>query len=1058
MQVQTDATCVRVLSSEKLLLAIGNQLVLLSVDGSGLTRREPVRSLPRLTDKIHGIDYRLIEAAEAGEPNWLIVIHAGRDAYSIVLGNDNTFSQLHRIMLYDRVSELLYYPENRILMTHAARRSNDWISTLKLLEGNTVCVITGHGVAIHFCQNYVGAWIFLDQCPCEDGSTLYCSQIVGSNWKDLFCFSGTALGLLVVWRPFGQQKGRILCSISAHKGVVFSIECDLERRFLTTTSDDRSVKFWRMTLSEDGTGMNLKEITYCFGHTARVFQSRIIRGNDAIWVVSIGEDSNLCLWDELGNLVHKRRLEDGATLWNLDYDATTMTVFVCASNGNVSKFGIGQYLEANRGQQEAWDVTPDLNDDHLTKVKFQPNGSMVAVTNSNRILLLEDSHKPEVVDRLVNFECSILEVSNDRIFVAGNRLLNIYDLDQRLLNPSSSAKIRKLSDSGESNSSMTPTKQIEVDFNRQEFVQGPEEVRFCIIRSLHVCNNSELVLCDNNGRCLIYDLSVETLKSCHRLPKASERWLTFAFRLDQFLLLADRNGNLYLFSEDQTDPIFKLPNVHGKLGVTHIQLEEQTSEGCFLATTGHDGHVKSIFFDRDKLRLQVYEERKTAISWIDRICMANRLIMGFNDSRFVVARDEQDVLLTVDCGGGHRYWDFLLSDNGSGFRFVFIQRKRLKLVSSARLGDVKSLNALQVPRLSWHTKACNVVRIVRGQQQSGDTMLFVSGGEDNVLRINCFCAASGTLQEYPRKHLHCHISSIKTILSCEQLAYAGKVLILSAGGRAQLCLTTLDPSKPERTKQELCYMLLSSDSDRARWRTNRTASFDPETRFMCAVLADSESSKSSSSSPLFIGCSDGFLRQFVVRQEQDSFKVDLVREVYYGRCFLHITKVTIGTRTVIVTMATDGFVCFWDSDSLTEPFHKLKHHASGINAFDLKRLDSGGRFLIGTGSDDQTVAVTRFQLSTGNYGKISINQQGTVLGEGLHVGQVTGVRFGGDSTLWSTGVDQRVYLTDFSGWKNMIVLKKLHTCVADVKGLELIPESQSLFVYGWGFEFIDLRT
>lgn len=65
--------------------------MLFTVDGgsSGLTRREPVRCLPRLKDKIHGIDYRrrrIDDGAEGAEPSWLIVIHAGREAYSLVLG------------------------------------------------------------------------------------------------------------------------------------------------------------------------------------------------------------------------------------------------------------------------------------------------------------------------------------------------------------------------------------------------------------------------------------------------------------------------------------------------------------------------------------------------------------------------------------------------------------------------------------------------------------------------------------------------------------------------------------------------------------------------------------------------------------------------------------------------------------------------------------------------------------------------------------------------------------------------------------------------------------
>ncbi|XP_062533417.1 tRNA (34-2'-O)-methyltransferase regulator WDR6-like [Armigeres subalbatus] len=1045
MQVQTDAICVRVLTFDKLLLAVGNQLFFLHVDVDGSTQRQPVRCLPpNLKDKIHGIDFRKLTSG-----GWLIMLRSGREVYSLVLGQYNTFSQMKQVQLYNRIENVLYLPESRTLLTYASRRLNDSISAVKFIGENEACLITAHGVAARLCQDYFGDWFVSEICCCEDGSTLYCSQIVGNDWASALCFSGTALGLLLAWRFGGPNKGQILCSVSAHRGVVFSIECDLERYFLTTTSDDRSVKFWK--IQNVGPGLELSEMSYCFGHTARVFQSRIIRENDLNWVVSIGEDSNLCLWDESGNLVHKQRMEDGATLWNLDYDQMTKTIFICASNGNVSKLGIEKFLKSNQDRMVVRDVTPDLDGDHPTKVKLYSDGSIIAVTNSNRVLAIRDSQKLEMIDHLEDqLKCSILEVSNGRIYVAGDGWIRMY-IDLRFSPPS--PKSRKLTNFVEKSASNYLSKQLQLDFNRPELALEEDHIQFSIVRSLHIfSSNFGLVICDNNGRCLVYDQDVETLKSCHRIPKTNERWLTSAYYLEpNLLLLADRSGNLYLFDVQQVDPVFKLPFLHGKLGVTDIQLEEETPEGYFFATTGHDSTIKSIFLHRTERRLELFEARKTIINWTEKLCgVANRMrfVMGFNDSHFlVIQEDQQNVLLDVQCGGGHRCWDCVLSEDEAALRccFVFIQHKRLKLVMANQLRFESSLNLLQVPRLSWHVKACNTVRILK----HGRAVLFVSGGEDNVLRINTFCPNNKTLSEQPRKHLHCHISSIKTIQLVDHPFESEKVLIISAGGRAQLCITALDPAQPGRTKQELSYMLLSSDSERARWRSNRTASFDPETRFMCVVLHESH---------LFVGCSDGFLRQFAISRANHNYGVELLQEICYDQCILHITKLTLGSQTLIVTMATDGFICFWDPTSLTRPFYKLKHHDSGINSFDIRPFARAGQFLIGTGGDDQKVVVTKLHFTIAGNGTISVNPERTVVSSALHIGQVTGVKFVGDGTMWSAGVDQRIVLMDFSGWKQMIVLKQLQTCIADVKGLELIPESQCLFVYGCGFEFINLNV
>lgn len=60
------------------------------------------------------------------------------------------------------------------------------------------------------------------------------------------------------------------------QGVIFSFDCNLENNFLTTTSDDRSVKFWNFQYDNKIDTCEIKELKCCFGHTARVFRSKII--------------------------------------------------------------------------------------------------------------------------------------------------------------------------------------------------------------------------------------------------------------------------------------------------------------------------------------------------------------------------------------------------------------------------------------------------------------------------------------------------------------------------------------------------------------------------------------------------------------------------------------------------------------------------------------------------------------------------------------------------------------------------------------------------------------
>lgn len=62
------------------------------------------------------------------------------------------------------------------------------------------------------------------------------------------------------------------------QGVIFSIECNAEHGLITTTSDDRSVKVWQLTFSTEKqwSQCTVRPLRSFFGHTARVFRSKII--------------------------------------------------------------------------------------------------------------------------------------------------------------------------------------------------------------------------------------------------------------------------------------------------------------------------------------------------------------------------------------------------------------------------------------------------------------------------------------------------------------------------------------------------------------------------------------------------------------------------------------------------------------------------------------------------------------------------------------------------------------------------------------------------------------
>uniref|UniRef100_A0A182SGY8 tRNA (34-2'-O)-methyltransferase regulator WDR6 n=1 Tax=Anopheles maculatus TaxID=74869 RepID=A0A182SGY8_9DIPT len=634
-------------------------------------------------------------------------------------------------------------------------------------------------------------------------------------------------------------------------------------------------------------------------------------------------------------------------------------------------------------------------------------------------------------DKQEEFKCSLIEAGAKYLYLAGGGCsIKIYDV--------SDGQCAHL------------VRSANISFLQEPFTSenGSVDSKEGTIRSLNYCARSQNVaICDANGRCIVLDETLETVVSRHIIPHSAERWLTsFAVLNEELLLMADRSGHLYLFDKSYTDPVFKLTNVNGKLGITSFTIEEHraqdASDGFNVKTTGHDGRICELYVNISAKKLELLTFTKSIIGWIDRKTVrgASTFYLGFNDSHFLMADHTNEIHVYFDCGGGHRCWDFYYDQSLEIFSYVFIQHKRLKKVQFVLRNNVGS--ELSLPHFNWHTRPCNVLQVVVRRDNS---YLLFSGGEDNILRINVL--NRGEIVEEPRKHLFNHISSIKTIIM-KVRPETDSLLVISAGGRAQICVTSVDLNS-FRVKQELEYMLLATDSMRTRWKTNRKSTFDPETKFMCAVLLSNDQ--------IVFGCSDGFVRIYQLALPDDGpVSLSLVKEMLYGRCILKLTAVEVNEKSIFVSMATDGLLCFWDTAFSGEPFYRHRHHSSGVNAVDVKQIGKE-KFLFATGGDDQSVAISLLEI-TYQAGKPHIRVLEQLCEKYLHTAQVTGLKLLDNNKMISAGVDQRVYVTNFTEYDKLVVERTTNTCIADLKGVSLLPDENELVLYGCGIEIMPVQS
>lgn len=767
---------------------------------------------------------------------------------------------------------------------------------------------------------------------------------------------------------------------------------------MTTTSDDRSVKIWKINFSKDSSWSDctIKPMKSLYGHTARVFRCKLIVENNVPYIISIGEDCNICVWSETGCLLYRRHFNCGATLWNLDYNSTIKTIFLCGSDGNVREVRLKNVFKGKGRTKEVVSNEILQENEYLAKVKIMDNNKIIALTSANR-LVYQNKCNDWMVCTFKNYKSCVLEKYERYIAIAGYQRTSVFEYDA---------------------------------YNSLSLIYEVMDLQY-MVRSFTFLNENEYLLCDDSGNCTFID-RLSNKKLNFSIVTSKDTYITVALKKNNFLLVCDRTGDLHLF-EIEMNAVHhrhRLKHVHGNLGCTVLYAEN----GNYV-TSGHDGTMKVIALNETCKTMSITLTKKLPVLWMERVIRRNgnkKLYAGFNDKHFVLANDDCDIVEEIDCGGGHRFYDLMVTEHDG--KFIFIRNKMLYNVDLSGYADDQE-KFFQIPLLKWHMKSCNSMKCI---DMPNGNVIMVSGGDDNVLKFNKFKETTESFLEHISDMVQ-HISCIKTVTVIER--NPTERLIISAGGRAQICITKITMNGSKITTEEVTnFMLNSSDVERKRLGKSQMIDFDPETRFMCVTCTDDFH--------IFTGCSDGYIRQFYFNSTKNE--ITSVNSIFYGKCILHTHYFAHEDNKYLLTMATDGNICFWEINSSnsidSEPFHQLKHHNSGINSFDIISMQN--RFSIATGGDDQSTVVSSFLLKKNAIEAIETNYLH------YHTAQVNGIKFfSNGSCLYSISLDQILYEVDLH---TLMPRKISFTTIADAKGLHIVPNNQIL-VYGSGIQLIEVK-
>ena len=146
-----------------------------------------------------------------------------------------------------------------------------------------------------------------------------------------------------------------------HKGVLFSVNFDGETDTVISTSDDRSVRTWKLERGQHFERKHVDSVRHLFsscqigaqhelyGHEARVWNSLVVPGQSAgdgcRRIATLGEDSRICLWNlTSGDLLGQCEAHQGASVWSLDWIAERNSLVSGGGDGSIRLWNIADHF------------------------------------------------------------------------------------------------------------------------------------------------------------------------------------------------------------------------------------------------------------------------------------------------------------------------------------------------------------------------------------------------------------------------------------------------------------------------------------------------------------------------------------------------------------------------------------------------------------------------------------------------------------------------------------------------------------------------------------------
>ncbi|XP_077538883.1 tRNA (34-2'-O)-methyltransferase regulator WDR6-like [Haemaphysalis longicornis] len=924
---------------------------------------------------------------------------------------------------------------------------DDWIWDVAWLQSGTS---VASALALCFGHNRVTHWDWqtrqaLAVTTCTDYCLVYAAQLVGTSWKQLVAVVGTVYREVLLWVPSQPSPAPVLHRLTGHQGPIFSVSLHVPQRLLCSTSDDRSLRIYRFHDGSSSSGTSVgglgsgghsqqpfgptqlaagwfSSMHALYGHDSRVWRAAILH----TCYLSVGEDGYVCFWNCSGNLMNRMSSPGGGSVWCLAVNEDETFAVTGSSGSALSLWNVNEV--GNQSAKTTWiEAFKDGADFPRNLAILSTSGTLSLVVSTNEGRLLRWSlaasgggRREEIFLRDYLASYSVLAVSPSRNFVALGGMRGHVAVIR--CGPGQSVSLAS---------------EWQVHDGRVHSIRWVSEDPPAYLSS---GPNGIMVMSRVGEQEAAEEQETMDLYATCVLPRGRQRWATTALfcPATETLYVGDRCGSVHGFyvdvEEDMVEPFRSYTAIHGNNGVTDIQQQHET-----LVTAGRDGRVLLYSLrERGLHYLRVFWCSPT-LEWIGHMILQSNglLLCGYHMSDFVLwSTWQQRAVFQLNCGGGHRSWDFAMS--GHDGLFACLKTGRI-MVHRCSLKEMLQRSCIRAP---LHRKKITAVCLLFTEENaSGVCQSYVAtAGEDSIITISQLYQERTHLVQRVACRLYGHVSIVQALACCRptHLAAREERLLVSAGGRAQLCLWRVTASRQCSMTSEQLHDHRLWSLDRQHRGTFRFPTADPLARYVDAHVWEA----APADFRIVTAASDALIRVF---RYQWGGAMDMQLIIPAGQqCPFRVVRAplplstghqTVAQRPVqalpslLLSCGNDGLLRFWKLEAERHDLIAVfRRHQSAINALDVLSLQDR-MVLVVTGGDDNALVLTNYLVTEDNSVVVLEEQILT----SAQCTQITGTRFLLPRGNWlvSAGVDQRLRL-----WQRVAGSLQEHcsrlSCIPDI--------------------------